>query len=479
MLNLPPPPRSLYRRRSRPALCHPSSRTLPSLGLADVISLPSALLAPARGSRPLRLPRTRISPRLCSGLLCGVAFACQSGTVTLPVDYAARFLTGGVTTPFAALAEATGFFVTTRSATLFALLCLNLPPFHLSLKNLVSCSLPSPLTLEAPFLAPPPISPRSALPAAAPLTSGSLVVSRASLRPGTLRSPPSSVPPFSPPLSRLWLTFSTKLSPARTPSKTPPPRFPPWVPPSVRSSWRLAAKIGPTPFARSSRGFPPSPAPCAAQPATPPVTSAFELHSASAAPFTGKRACNSQAVTRPGQWLLRNFAPLSLLPSRFSSPSFHLSFAPFLFPSLSCFLSLAFLVLFLWPSRPLAAPFSLLPLLLFLVFPPCCSFGSGFFPFSRSCRLWPLSLFPCSPARPSLPVALRVLFPLFCLFLVCVWFFSGLLGFAGFWGPSLALEVVATLVDALFCMSRATLVGLLVFPFQQENVAFSVNSPSV
>ena len=63
--------------------------------------------------------------------------------MTLPVDYAARFLTGRVTTPFAALAEATGFSVT-RSATLFALLCLNLPPFHQSSKNLASCSLPSP-----------------------------------------------------------------------------------------------------------------------------------------------------------------------------------------------------------------------------------------------------------------------------------------------------------------------------------------------
>ena len=119
------------------------------------------------------------------------------------------------------------------------------------------------------------------------------VESRASLRPGTFRSPPSSVPPFSPPLSRLWLTFFTKLSPARTPSRTPPPRFLPWVPPSVRSSWRLAAGVGPTPFARSSRGFPLSRAPCAAQPATPPVTSAFELHSASAAPFTGKTRVQS------------------------------------------------------------------------------------------------------------------------------------------------------------------------------------------
>ena len=115
----------------------------------------AAIRAPARGSRLLRLPRTHISPRLCFGLLCGASFACQSGTVTLPVDSAARSLTGGVTTPFAVLAEETGFFVITRSATLFALLCLNLPPFHLSSKNLASCSIPSPLTLEAPVLAPP------------------------------------------------------------------------------------------------------------------------------------------------------------------------------------------------------------------------------------------------------------------------------------------------------------------------------------
>ena len=67
------------------------------------------------------------------------------------------------------------------------------------------------------------------------------VESRASLRPGTFRSHPSSVPPFSPPLSHLWLAFFTRLSPVRTPSRTPPARFPPWVPPSARSSWRLAA----------------------------------------------------------------------------------------------------------------------------------------------------------------------------------------------------------------------------------------------
>ena len=208
--------------------------------------------------------------------------------MTLPVDSAAKSLTGGVTTPFAVLAEVTGFFVITRSATLFAQLCLNLPPSHPSSKNLASCSLPNPQTLEVPVLAPLPISPRPALPVAAPLTSGSPVVSRASLRPGTFRSPPSSAPPFSPPLSRPWPTFFTKLSPARTPSRTPPPRFQHWVPPSVRSSWRLAAGVGPTPFARSSRGFPLSRAPCTALPATHPVTSAFELHSASAAPFTGK-----------------------------------------------------------------------------------------------------------------------------------------------------------------------------------------------
>ena len=291
----------LYRRRLRHALCPPSSRTPPLLGLAAVISLPSALQAPARGSRLLRLPRTPISLRLYSGLLCGAAFACLSGTVTLPANFAVRFLTGGVTTLFAALGGGGGGDRVLR---------------HNAVRNIV-CSAVSEFTsvspeLEKPGLLLPPQPPDPGDPGGScpdptpdqpPPCSASRrptdvwvpVESRASLRPGTFRSPPFSVPHFSPLLSRLWLTFFTKSSPVRTPSRIPPPRFPLWEPPSARSSWRLAGEGGPTPCARLSRGFPPSRAPCAARQVTPQVTSAFELHSASAAPFHRE---NARAILR-------------------------------------------------------------------------------------------------------------------------------------------------------------------------------------
>ena len=185
----------------------------------------------APGLRLPWLPRTRISPRPYCGLPCGAAFVCPSGTATRPADFAGKCLTGGVITPFAAPGEATGFFVTTRSATLSAQPCQSSPPYLLSLKNPVSCFFPSPLTLVTPVPAWPRISSCPALPVAAPLTYGSPVESQASLRPGISRSHPSSAPPFSPSPTRLWPTFSMKLSPARTPSRTLPLRLPPWAPP--------------------------------------------------------------------------------------------------------------------------------------------------------------------------------------------------------------------------------------------------------
>ena len=180
-----------------------------------------------------RPPRTRISPIPCSGLPCGAAFVCPSGTRTRPVGFAGKFLIGGAITPYAAPEGATGFFVTTRSATLFALRR-NSPPYLPSLRNPVSCSPPNPLTLVTLVLAWPQISLRPALPVAAPLTYGSPVESQVSLKLGTFRSPPSSAPPSSPPPARPWPTCFTKSSPARTPSRTLPRRLPPWAPPSVR-----------------------------------------------------------------------------------------------------------------------------------------------------------------------------------------------------------------------------------------------------
>ena len=86
-------------------------------------------------------------------------------------------------------------------------------------------------------------------------------------------------------------------------------------------------------------------------------------------------------------------------------------------------------------------------LLLLLVFPPRCSFGPGFFSVLCASFVAPpfFPLPPCSSLFPrgspcSVPVVLLV--SCSCLFLV------GASGLLCFWGPSLALEVVATLVDA-------------------------------
>ena len=232
--------------------------------------------------------------------------------------------------------------VTTRSATLYALPYRNSPPCLLSWRNPVSFSLLSPLTLATLVPAWPRFSPPPILLVAALLTYGSHVASRDSPRHGTFQSPLSSALPFSPPPTRPWLTSFMRSSLAKTPSRTPPHRLPPWEHPSVRSSWRPAAEDGPLPYAKLSRGFPPSHAPCVALPVAPPVTSASKLHSASAAPSRGKTrvqfrgghpAVLTASMTRQETWSAAppgNPPPLVHLPVHPLSP---LRFCGVVFPA--------------------------------------------------------------------------------------------------------------------------------------------------
>ena len=163
----------------------------------------------APGSRPPRPPTTCTSLHLSSGWLCSAASACLFGTAMPPAGFAARFLIGGVTMPFAAAVEATLFFATMLSATLCAPLPVSSLLFHPSWKSPASCSLPGTRIPVAP--APAPISALIfTLPLAVdavPRTFGSPGVPQASLRPGTSPSRPSFAPPFSPRLLHLWLGF--------------------------------------------------------------------------------------------------------------------------------------------------------------------------------------------------------------------------------------------------------------------------------
>ena len=121
----------------------------------------------------------------------------------------------------------------------------------------------------------------------------------ASLRPGTSRFLRCFAPLTSSPLlPSLLPTSSTKLKPGSAPSRT---RLLLWLnagPPSAHLSWRLVGVGGPRLFGASWLGSPLSPAWPAAQPPDPPRTSVSGLHSASAAPFTGKTRVQSCDVLR-------------------------------------------------------------------------------------------------------------------------------------------------------------------------------------
>ena len=207
---------------------------------------------------------------------------------------------------------------------------------------------------------------------------------------------------------------------------------------------------GPTPSARPSRGFPPSHAPCAARQVAPPVTSAYELHSASAAPYTGKTcvqflgghlALSTDLMTWRETWSaaqLGNFALLPLLP-----PCLPLS-------SFSFFLS-SFLSFFSASSLP-------------LVFPPRCSFGPGLF-FCRFASFVAPPLFLC-------PVVRLVLFGVgrvwFCLLLFCLFFvflaLVGALGSLGLWGPPSFLRLLPPwLMPFLSCPAPARCLPVRLF----------------
>ena len=90
-----------------------------------------------------------------------------------------------------------------------------------------------------------------------------------------------------------------------------------------------------------------------------------------------------------------------------------------------------------------------------------CSFGPGFFSGLCASFVAPPLVSPAPLSRPSFSAVL-------CLLSRVV----GASGLLGFWGSSLALEVVATLSMPYCFLSRVTPAGLCVFFFRQETVAF-------
>ena len=122
---------------------------------------------------------------------------------------------------------------------------------------------------------------------------------------------------------------STKLKPGNAPSRTRLLLWPSAGPPSAHLSWRLAAAGGLRPSGASWLGLPLSPAWPAARSPAPPWTLVSGLHSASAAPFTGKTRVQSCDVPR-----VPSMARLVWLVTRSPPPVGDLFFSSLLFLSL-------------------------------------------------------------------------------------------------------------------------------------------------
>ena len=137
------------------------------------------------------------------------------------------------------------------------------------------------------------VSPLRLPPVAALPISGFPGAFLAALKPGISRFLRCSAPLTSPRPLHLLPMSSMRWRPGSAPSRTRLHWLLSAGPPSAHLSWRLAGAGGPKPFGALWLGLPPSPARPAAWPPTYPRTPASGLHSASAAPFTGKTRVQS------------------------------------------------------------------------------------------------------------------------------------------------------------------------------------------
>ena len=240
-----------------------------------------------------------MSPRRSFGSPCNAACACPSATTTQHAACAVKSWTIGPTTPSAVAVAAIGSF---RHNAIRNVVCSAVPEFTSISPELEQPGLLLPerprtrvvLTLSS-ILASTPL-PQLAVDAD-PRTSGSPGVCRGSGFLGFIFAPHLPHSSATPSVADVFHEVETRKRAFQDTASQ--------VPPSARSSWRRAGEGGPRPCGKWLLGSPPSPAPRVASPWACPGIPASGLHSASAAPFTGKTRVQSSgglywAGWRPG-----------------------------------------------------------------------------------------------------------------------------------------------------------------------------------